>query len=171
MGIIDVKEELNAALGKCSVEIADIASKILKKPIYVYFNRQDQLRLLNLKIWANKYKLPLEEILRLLLSVWMGKFKASRRKGLVVPISTLVGKKSNDILLDYLAKKYPNRENITLRKQDLVSKIIPEAELKEWDDPIRFVYEYKQHIKALRAGDAKIAAKFRRRHWRGNPWL
>lgn len=163
-----VKHDLDTALQECTTWVVDICSKLIDKKLYMNPGRRDQLKLLNLLTWAERYSLSLEEILRVLLKVWRGKFS---NRGLGVSISTLTGVRSKQIILDYSARMYPGKENVAKRKADMQSSFLSQDTVMEYDDPVQFVNEYRARINRLKKADEVIARKFQRRRWRTSPWV
>jgi len=165
----DAKHQLDEQLLKTQEYFIEEASKTLNKKIVVQYKRQDQLRLLNLISWSDKYSLPLSEILTVLLKVWGGKYKTKSTRGLGVAISTLTGPKSKQILLDYIKKQYSGGENIKLRKQEILNGLLPVVDISQREDPMFFILNYKNSLKAERKKIADVEQKLKRRKWRGNP--
>jgi len=163
------KDQLDEILLQKSEIFLKTCKDILGREIHVNISRQDQLRLLNLFAWSYKYSISLKELLEVIFKVWNGKF--SRGKGLGIAISTLTGKKSKEILLDYIKRNYQNQEHIKLFKQTILDSILPETPIIEMDDPVDFILTYRARIEKLRSADRKLADKFTRRKWRGNPFI
>lgn len=166
---VEAKQSLEETLLKTQEYFIEEASKALNKKLLVQYKRQDQLRLLNLVSWSDKYNLPLAEILLVLFKVWSGKYKTKSNRGIGVAISTLCGPKSKQILLDYIKKQYPGGENNKLRKQEILNGLLPAVDVSQREDPMFFILNYKNSLKAERKKIEDIEHKLRRRKWRGNP--
>jgi hypothetical protein len=102
----------------------------------LYLTDKDKYRLLILRSWTIRYKVSLRYILNQLLPFWESfiqrRSKKMKSRGLNVQVSTLTGKKSEDILKQCIEKDYPNNLNISLWKtseQERLYKAALEAEL------------------------------------------
>lgn len=164
----EVKQQLNELLLTYSTSFTQVASEVVGRPLHFNFSRRDQLRILNLYTWAEKYHIPVDEILKVLLNVWSKRF-VRRPRGLGVAIGTLTGIRSKDILSEYVRKKYASRENIAKEKESKILELTPAEDELECTDPLSFITEYKSRLKSLRDNDNKLIEKFKRRRWRGNP--
>ena len=166
---LEVKQQLEELLLRAQEYFIKEASFALDKKLVVQYKRQDQLRLLNLISWSEKYNLPLHEILTVLFKVWGGKYKTKSSRGLGVVISTICGPKSKQILLDYIKKQYPGGENSKLRKQEIINGLLPALDVSQREDPMFFILNYKNSLKAERKKIEDVEQKLKRRKWRGNP--
>jgi hypothetical protein len=166
---VEAKQQFEQLLLKTTNEFTQDASKVLDRKIIIAVKRQDQLRLLNLLTWRDKFNLPVSEILAVVLKVWGNKYKGRNPKGLGVAISTICGPKSKQIIKEYIKKQYPNGECIELRKQELLNTLLPTIDVKRREDPLAFIKDYKNYIKMERKKIDDIEEKLKRRHWRTNP--
>src|ERR1700679_2847856 len=95
--------------------VETVVSKIRKVPVKLWITKPDQYRLLTLRAWEIKYKVSLENILQILLPFWerfvQRRSKKMKKAGLNVRVSTLTGKKSEQVLKDQLSKLYPSSEH------------------------------------------------------------
>lgn len=115
-------ERENEALVRLTKEyifkLEDILSRIRKTKVKLWLNKNDRMRLLTLRTWEIKHKVDLKTILEILLPFWEGfvqkRSRKTKSKGLNVRVSTLTGKKSEQILVDNLKKIFPSNENRTL---------------------------------------------------------
>jgi hypothetical protein len=101
------------------------------KHIAIRYKQQDQIRLLRFRTWQLRYRLTVPEILNFIVPVlrtqMLGRGKGY---GLGISIRTLVGRGSERIIQEELAKQYPGAENITVwRDQERERQI--EAEHNE----------------------------------------
>ncbi len=167
--MISRKDKLDEVLFTTLNQFQDLASEVLNRKIYLRPSRNDQLKLLNFYTWADKYGLSRKELLSLLLQVWAGKY--SKSKGLGISISTLLGKKSKEIVIAYVKKTYKSKENFGLLRQQAIEKIIPPIVVEEVLDPFEYITTYRARLDVYKEKDEKLAKKFKRRRWRGNPFL
>ncbi len=91
--------------------IEDILSSIRNERVKLWLTKPDQYRLLTLRAWESKYKVDTRNILQLLLPFWEAFIQRRSRKmkriGLNVKVSTLTGKKSEQVLVEHLKLQYP----------------------------------------------------------------
>jgi len=171
-------------------EVAQYVTQILKKKLF-YVSPVDQMHLLKLQIWSEKYQVPVRYILDVLLEYygqWMKRFKSAR--GLGVKIPTLTGQRSRKILLEKIAQDFPDGENKILYRRARQEEIIQSRlglDTDEEDDlpterrktvldfanPRDYAKYYSQSIKATRNQYAKVLGdeNNKRRPYRGNPWI
>lgn len=166
---IEAKQQFETLLLKFTDEVIREASNVSGRPIIIQVKRQDQLRLLNLITWTDKYSISLNEVLTVIFKVWTGKYKPRNPRGLGVAISTICGPKSKQIVKDYVKKTYPNGENIELRNQEVLNELLPPIDIKRREDPLFFIKDYKNYIKAERKKIDDVENKLKRRRWRTNP--
>lgn len=154
--------------------VIDTIRDITGKPITIRLLFQDKLRLLAFEIWCRKKHIVLKEALSIVLNTWTNKYSKNSKYGIGIKISTLVGPRSKEILEEYIKKNYPNRENIALEKERIRLAMISPDDLSDLDysgDAFEFVKEYKKNISVLKEHDAVSKQKFKRRRFRGNPFV
>ena len=75
----------------------------------------ERYRLLRLRVWAECYQVDMDYIIRKLLPFWANWIpkhsKTLRGQGLGVRISTLTGKKSEQLLQDFIKQDFPSNQN------------------------------------------------------------
>ncbi len=163
-----------------------VVESVLKKKFnrrLFYVQPRDQVtyyRLLSLRTWTMQFKLPLEEILGVLLPFWDSVVRKYSRKphkgqGLGCTIPALCGDKSQQILEEYVKKKYPGGENVRAwkqQKQDTYFRIekIKVSYAKGVED---WVGRYSKQVHSQRRRNSIIETKKRkpRRRFPDNPWL
>ena len=156
----------------------------------LHLKRIDQLKLMRLRTWALRYKLPVQEILTLVMPVLRGQVKSKKKPfGLGFRVGVLVGNGAQRILLQEITKIYPCNEHIfAWRSQERERQLRIEQEIETDGLPVRvpkaltvlscttvesFISQYKNRITALRETTAKEeTSRWRKkRHYRGNPWV
>jgi len=166
---VEAKHNFEELLLRYTDEVLKEASEVLGRKIVIQVKRQDQLRLVNLITWCDKFNISLKELLTVLFKVWSGKYKSRSVRGMGVAISTLCGPKAKQIVKDYIKKMYPNGENIELRKQDILNELLPTIDISRRADPLFFIKDYKNYIKTERKKIEDVETKLKRRRWRTNP--
>lgn len=150
----------------------------------LFFKKPDNLtlyRLLSLRTWSMKYKLPLKEILKVLLSFW-DSIAGRRRtksygsvKGLGCTIPCLCGDRSEELLQEYLEKKYPNRENErewkAARREDYIRTRKLSIKFKNTLGPA--LQSYTDSVLSVREKNRIVESRMKKtkRRYPGNPWL
>jgi hypothetical protein len=125
-------------------KLEEVLSSIRKVKVKLWLVQKDKYRLLTLRAWETKYKIDLKTILQILLPFWEAFVQRRSRKmkkaGLNVRVSTLVGKKSEQILKDQINKLYPSSEHKTLwmmnERENIVQNYLKRLEKKS-DDGVR----------------------------------
>lgn len=168
-----------------------------KKRIPLNYSKLDQLHLMTLRTWALRYRLPVYEILDLVVPVLrdaikgqVGHRRRARRPlvGLGVSVTTLTGLAAERILLDQIGKKFPDAQHIGIWRYEERYRQIQREQLSDADDiPTRqaptatllgssstsaFIQIYSRRIQAERSKEAgEMASKSRKRKaYRWNPW-
>ena len=94
-----------------AMETTALVERILKRDYGVKWfglKKEDEIRLLRLRQWEEKYRVSVAWILAHLLPVWRQKYaKHKSSTGLGVMVGTLVGQASERILREAIAKEYP----------------------------------------------------------------
>lgn len=128
------------------------------------------VRLLNLRGAILKHRLPLSEILGILLSKYRrGKGASSDRLG--VSIKVLTGTASLKYLDSQVRKKFPNGEQIKswrLRKQQAINSATFQVRLP--DNPEEFPERYLEALTAQREKTSREADRRLLRRYRNSPW-
>lgn len=151
--------------------------------------RADELRLLVLFNWRDKHSVGVLWMLRKLLPIWHKKFSRFRKNaalGCQVPV--LVGRKSEEIVQEHIAREFPagenQREQRERQRQRIERLFLPEARKVEtrYKSPLDainvddFVATYEKELKQWSRSRSTTAAVSRdlrtlqRMAWRGNPW-
>jgi hypothetical protein len=124
--------------------IEDVLSSIRNEPVKLWLQKQDQYRLLTLRAWESKYKVNTRDILQILLPFWEYLIKRRSRKikkaGLNVRVTTLIGKKSEQVLIEGIKQRFPNRENVLLftssHRERIIQTYLKKLK-KQTDDGVR----------------------------------
>lgn len=164
-----------------------------KKHTILTYSKIDQLKLMTLRTWELRYRLPVYEILDLVVPVLRVVVKGHLRRkkplaGLRVPVSTLTGVAAERILLDQIAKKFPDAQHIGIwraeeRERQLRRERLVESEgitirqlgtvtLLSSQSVGGYIDAYKKQVHAKRVEEAtELANKDRKRKsYRFNPW-
>jgi hypothetical protein len=154
---------------------------IRKEKVNLYLTQKDIYRLLILRSWTIKYKVSLEYILRNILIFWEAfvqrRSKQMKGRGLNVRVSTLTGKKSEEILKQFIEKDFPNNLNINIWKTSEQERIfrIKETEgiktvRREIKTLSKYVKHYKYSIRKENTRRERIEKLFQSRPYRDNPF-
>lgn len=148
---------------------------------------EDQIRLLKLIVWQERYKVSMEYILSILVPVFLDRLPARYRqkKSLGVRISTLTGRAAERILKDAIKRQYRSEENIGQwafdRKEEILEARWEDGEhvlphppsILAYASPAKYMAAYRKRIRQreewLTHQDAQQIN--RRRKYRMNPWL
>lgn len=152
------------------IEVA--ASQVLQDKIVIRCNNHDRLKLYNIWVWSEKYKLPLQVVLSEILSFWLAKIRKKRKRGtLGVRISTLVSKASKNYLLLRLQELYPSNEHLTQWREDQIN-VLAASQLGDFscDDISAYVVQYKEYINESRTTIRELSTKYKK-PFRNNPFV
>lgn len=148
--------------------------KILGETFSFYPSQNEGYRLYQLQIWSWRYKIPLEILLRELLTHWHSKLSFKRPKGrLGVRVATLVGAKSKEFLLTRLAELYPHQENVREWQMGQQSLIVPTTNALAFTDtsPFSYIKHYTKDVVATRKKLTDAQKVFSRRVYRDSCWV
>jgi hypothetical protein len=162
-----------------------------KEPVHLYLLKNDRYRLLILRVWTEKYRVPLSYLVATLVPFWESfvqrKSYRMKKQGLNVRVSTLTGKKSELYLQEKLAKDFPNnihkrlwisneRERIYAsqklkeEKGDFKTKSDTLKSLLDFSSLKKYVRHYRSKIRKQVKEREKLSSEFRKRPYRGNPF-
>jgi hypothetical protein len=154
--------------------------------------REDELRLLVLLTWKERYKVSVKWILKFLIPIWSSKFaKYKTKTSLGCRVATLVGKRSEEIIRERLDKEFPHQENIRDYKERerirLVEKLSGESNIAnsrpaKYFSPIdaptvdKFVDSYRKEIRCRKNKKLKHKESYqlnllKKKPYRTNPYL
>lgn len=179
--------------------VQDTLSKIRNgERVVLRLDRNDRYRLLTLKMWSERYRVPVKYILETLMA-WTETFarkhfRRTRTEGFGVKVSTLCGKKSEQILETQIAKDFPNGEHKLAFIQVEQTRILEwevrrlekleqqesdgiqvnghaKKSLLDYEQPRVFVRHYKKRIQREGQQRAEIVKEMMKRNYRGNPFL
>lgn len=151
---------------------------IAKKKFGVKFfgtTKEDDIRLLRLAQWEEKYFVPLEWILQTLVPIWRAKFSRHGHRGLGVRIPTLVGNKSEEILTREILRTWPDGQHIAqwrAKTQELQWAAERQGirTREDWEHPLKAARLYQQRMMREREKRKQFQRIACRRPYRGNPW-
>lgn len=161
-----------------------------KKHIILHYSKTDQLRFMTLRTWELRYRVPVYEILDILVPIMRGVVKAKRSKqsALGVSAATLTGQAAERILADNLLKRFPNAEHIAVwrstererqltreRQQDTEGVAVRQPQpltILQSKSTTAFLETYKKRVMARRVDEqSELTNKERKRKaYRWNPW-
>jgi hypothetical protein len=139
--------------------------------------KEDEIRLLRMAQWREKYRVSFAWMLKLLLPIWRKKYARYRGEvaGVGVAISTLVGKKSEEMIKEQIKLEFPNNENLIMWKcneqQRQWEKVREPRNCREdWMHPGTMIQKYISRMADERGERARWAQQQERRNYRNNPW-
>lgn len=167
--------------------IDKILREKLDRRIFGNPSLEDQMRLLSIRTWSQKYKVEPEFIVELLVPYWAKRFERkridpSKPKGIGCRIATLCGDKSEEILVSELHRLYPEQEQIRiwksreqekqLRQEELFSENESESKLSA-DTPDKFIQKYRRRVITSRKEfQSKLnSGKLIKRRYPDSPWI
>jgi hypothetical protein len=173
---------------------------IVNEVLQESFNRRlynlkhdDELRLLTLYAWRDRYKVSIKWMLKLLIPIWSKKFARFKIKSsLGCRVATLVGKKSEEIIRERLWRDFPhgeNKDNWRQTEQDKIIKSLGKndsktrktktrfANILEAPNPETFIKQYRRELKwkkstnNLNHNQNKQLKEIKQKQYRMNPWM
>jgi hypothetical protein len=191
------KSELQMLCDSFRQEVEEAVTKIRKQRFRFYTLPQNELyRLLRLRVWVEKYQVDLTYILSKLLPFWKTWLPRKNLKrgdnytkteGLGVRIATLTGKKSENMLQEFIKQDFPSEQHITLRRNYLQSELL-DKHMEHSDDGIKtasdqsktlfdfvrpagYLQYYRRRIRKLQSRREELVQQFKERPYRGNPFV
>jgi len=172
--------------------IVEHVDDILRKD----FNKQlfnpkepDQIRLLKLRVWSERYCVSVRYILSKLVPYFerlankhSNRFGTS--KGLGTTIAVLTGPAAEAFIKDVISKDYSDGENVIAWKEERRLEALALVEKDEAEDiAIKqpkgilhyvlikdYVAAYEKRISRIKNNEEKITKKIAKQPWRGNPF-
>lgn len=159
-----------------------------QKSIHISFTKEQQLKLLKLRLLSERYKLDIPEILDILVPLMRDRFMHNKRTfGLGININVLCGQAAERWLFEELKKHDSDDDHIVEFKARARDRQI-EAELALDSDGVAervqysaldapsiplFIEAYSKRVLSKRTEDEKMRndPSRRRKPYRGNPWL
>lgn len=166
--------ELTLVLIKFQRELTKVLAELdggLEENCYLKFNRENWVRLLNLKVWSRRYKVPIRLILEILLKGYYHNVRRYKQKAITIGLSpaVLTGPTSQRTLELEIRKRFPNRENEMSWNSNQVSKILAMVSTGKPLSPETLLEDYHRHIQYKRELLISGTKEFQR-PWRGNPF-
>jgi hypothetical protein len=140
-------------------------------------SEEDKLRLLIFAQWRERYRLSIPLMLTWLIPIWRERFtKFKKGNSIGVSISTLTGRKSEEILKKKLEESFPDQENLkNWRSHEQAAqwaRFWDKLPMKEdWEFPGDMVRKYQERMMSERRHRNKFAKEQQRRRYRNNPWV
>ena len=160
-----------------------------------FLNQLDEMRLMTLAVWEEKYQVDMGYILQVLVGFYADRFKRGKKAqkqkyGFGTRLSTLTGKNAEVILQERIAKDYPDQEHIDLARYEKRKALIDDRRqararaegddeleprkklLGDFQSPAKYVRYYRRRVtEARRELEREMQRKENRQWpWRGNPW-
>lgn len=181
-------EDLDMISTSFQTNVQDTLSAIRNTRSFLYLKEPDRYRLLILKTWTDRYNVSLRYILETILPFWESfiqkRSKRLKGRGLNVRVSTLTGKKSEDILREQIKKDFPNDANKIIRinqeRQRIISRAhylenkrkgISDIEYPRFRSVERYIRNYRYRIRKESKYRMKLEASFQERPYRTNPFV
>lgn len=166
------------ALNRRVMKVSAIMERIVKEDFGLRWwkpKREDDYRLLRLLQWEEKYKVSVRWIVHLLVPIWKKKYSKYQKNGIGVTIATLVGKKSEEILVQSIVEKFPDGEHLMKWRANAQNgqwrRLQEEKRKLKWENPTQAISQYRKAILQERESFRRLSQKMKRRKWRSNPWL
>src|SRR6185503_19950220 len=163
------RSHLEYVLNKWQSKVETILSNYHKSNVRLRLKPDDRLRLLNLKVWCERYKVSPDWLVRFLVNYWR---RRSPVKGSIFStrLSTFCGNVSRQAVELEMQRLYPNGENIKAArsafKVAMLGMSIPRLRVK---DSLKYVNEYRIQLEKTKK---RLGSKrFTRRRFRENPFL
>ena len=168
-------------------DVDELLKKNFNKQLF-YPKQDDQIRLLRLKVWSERYEVTLYYILSKLIPRFEAIAKkhsgrAGKSKGLGTTISILTGPAAEEYLVACIAKEFLDDEHKTTWRQDRQQECIRLVTADEDDTPTRppkrvidfptisaFRMAYEKRIKRNRREEDKLIRQLSKQPWRSNPF-
>lgn len=164
--------------------VQSILKKIRKEEVRLWLSQKDKYKLLKLRVWAEKYFISIEYILQTLLPFWESfvqrRSKRMKRSGLNVRVSTLTGKKSEEILLEKVKKDFPDNLNKVVFKAKDRERLfqlslgkdmkVKTKNLFDYTNPKKYVAVYRKAMKSEYKEREAFELEMKKRPYRGNPF-
>jgi hypothetical protein len=183
------KVRLQKRIFRIRVIINDVLKESFGRRLY-NLKHDDELRLLILYVWRDRYKVSIRWMLKFLIKIWSKKFSRFKIKSaLGCRVATLVGNKSEEIIKEKIWKEFPNNENkknwIQSEQDKILSLIKPlkdkrkkvrTTSILQAKNPQDFIRRYKKEIrwknkeKRLSSRHNKQLKELKRKTFRDNPW-
>lgn len=182
------KARLARRIFRIRVIVNEILQESFGRRLY-NLKHDDELRLLTLYAWRDRYKVTIKWILKTLIPIWHKKFARFKvRSALGCRVATLVGKKSEEIIREKLWRDFPHKENVKDWKQKEKQRILELVggrsnrrkaryeSIVEAPNPESFIKQYKREIKwqtsemKMSSKNQKEVSQLKHKNFRNNPW-
>lgn len=139
-------------------------------------NTAQQVKLLRLRTWHLRYKVPVSVILEILITYWQAvhKYRRTSKATLGIPLVHLVSNKSAIILQEKLAKQFPQYEHLDSWRAVQRQRYFASYRTLQLVglNPVQLVSVYQTEIhKRRKRMHYQMTVAFRRRRYPENPWL
>lgn len=180
---------LTSELTKIVDEVDLVLRRKFGKQLF-YPKSDDQIRLLRLHLWSERYKVSLEYILSVLIPYFegiankhRGRPRGTSSKGIGTTIANLTGNASENILLSRIEKDFPESEHkidwrIT-KQQACLQKIAADSDevvvkrpkgVLQYATLAKYRKAYEQRITQKKMDDEKLERQLAKQPFRGNPF-
>src|SRR4051812_36549240 len=145
MRIKDLAEEeydnLKPLAKRFQQEVEEALAKIRGHKVRLYLPESDMYRLLKLKTWSQVYSVDLRYILVKLLPFWQQfirkRTKRIKSEGLGIRVGTLTGKKSEEMLINFIHEDFPSGQNELFKRARRQERIINKVFERDNKDDVK----------------------------------
>lgn len=173
-------------------EVERVLSKIRGRKVRLFLQEGDMYRLLKLRSWSEMYSVDLKYILQKLLPFWeqflRKKTKRIKSEGLGIRVGTLTGKKSEEMLVNFIHEDFPSGQNELFKRASRQEKIIGKVfdrknkdavktegdisrGLFDFPDPKGYLQYYKRKMRKEQEIREEVVDEMSKRPFRGNPFI
>jgi hypothetical protein len=183
------KLRLQKRIFRLRVIINEVLKEDFNRRLY-NLKHDDELRLLTLYTWRDRYRVSIRWMLKFLIKIWSKQFSRFKVKSsLGCRVATLVGRKSEEIIRERIFREFPNGENKSTwqqaEKDRIVSLIQPRKDRRkkarftsilQAHNPQHFISKYKKEIKwksrekNLSSRNQKQLKEVKNKQYRNNPY-
>lgn len=166
------KNELRMVAGDWHTKVAESLERYGIKYFQSSFN--NQVLLLNWKVWSLRYGVSLHWIVDKILQYY-SKAREARGAGnqLGIGIPAITGEKTQIWIQECVSREFPSGENLAVRRSELQARMVsPPIKIKTGSEVTvdGYIKEYRRLAHNIRNKTTSESSKFTRA-WRGNPWL
>jgi hypothetical protein len=180
---VGIHREVNAALTYFSIEVMEALTSSTGRTIW-RLTEANKLKLYRLKVWRERYSVPLEYILPVLISYFtrgIEKRTGKKSTGLGVSIPVLCGDVAEEVLQKAIAVDYADGDNVSLcresEKERIASVIKPKPEFRirvkkslQYKTLNEEAKAYSNTIEKATRDERKIERLMKPIPFRGNPY-
>jgi hypothetical protein len=182
------EKKIHHQLFMIETEFAEALRQLYDRRVF-HIAEIDKARLLKLRVWSERYAVPISYILEKVLPLLWQRMpkhvqaRSQKSRTLGVSIAQLTSPTTEQILLNCTLADFPEGENFESRREARIDDCIELIDIDNDTLPSKpksvlsykaltsFVDAYAKKIERKRTTLSRIAVKRRKMHYRGNPWL